>query len=321
MFTKEGKTASLDDVVSAFGAASVVLLGEAHDDPVAHQLQLYLLIRAEQGSRPREGSPGRPVILSLEQFESDVQTVLDEYLAGTIREQDLLMDARPWSNYLVDYRPLVEYARRCGLPVIAANVPRRYVTLAGTKGLDRLPALVAPAGLSLLPPLPIAEVSADYRAHFSWAHGTAPEEAVMAGEAAQLQRPAAEEGHGGGCPYIGLNAKQNTLLDPIILWDAGMAHAIMRAATGGNLAAPTDQAASASRPLVLHICGSFHSEFGLGIGEFLRNLGLSREGMCIVTMYPSDQIHNFDVERHMNAGDFVILTDASLPRSHEGGAH
>jgi hypothetical protein len=107
---------------------------------------------------------GRSVALSLEMFERDVQVcrrlspplylqrnikrnatlsglgfdassvgaaraqgVMSEYLAGSIRERDLLRDARPWPNYINDYRPMVELARSRGLPVICANAPRRYV--------------------------------------------------------------------------------------------------------------------------------------------------------------------------------------------------
>ena len=33
---------------------------------------------------------------------------------------------------------------------------------------------------------------------------------------------------GGGCPYIGLN-RRDGLLQPMLLWDAGMAHSIARA--------------------------------------------------------------------------------------------
>ena len=42
-----------------------------------------------------------------------------------------LQDARPWPNYETDYRPMVQVAKHEGLPVICANAPRRYVSLAG----------------------------------------------------------------------------------------------------------------------------------------------------------------------------------------------
>ena len=44
-----------------------------------------------------------------------------------------MQDARPWPNYDTDYRPMVQVAKHEGLPVICANAPRRYVSLAGGK--------------------------------------------------------------------------------------------------------------------------------------------------------------------------------------------
>ncbi len=58
-------------------------------------------------------------------FERDVQDCLDAYLQGRISEDEFLERARPWPNYYEDYRPLIELAKRKGIPVIAANIPRR----------------------------------------------------------------------------------------------------------------------------------------------------------------------------------------------------
>jgi uncharacterized iron-regulated protein len=57
-------------------------------------------------------------------FERDVQDILDAYLEGNISEKTFLKQSRPWPNYLKDYRPLIEFARKKGMPVIAANIPR-----------------------------------------------------------------------------------------------------------------------------------------------------------------------------------------------------
>jgi uncharacterized iron-regulated protein len=46
-----------------------------------------------------------------------------------------LQDSRPWANYVRDYRPLVEYAKAQGLDVIAANAPRRYVSMVGPQAV------------------------------------------------------------------------------------------------------------------------------------------------------------------------------------------
>ncbi|MNS57476.1 hypothetical protein D3C72_903650 [compost metagenome] len=160
----DGTPASVSDVAVAFASADVVYLGEEHDDPVAHRLQAEWLAQACD----RAGK--RPVALAMEMFERDVQPVLDEYLADTIREKDLLTDARPWPNYPSDYRPLVELAKARGVPVIAANAPRRYVSRVGRLGPSGVDGLSAQARRFLAPgPVPSASVA--YAAKFREAMG------------------------------------------------------------------------------------------------------------------------------------------------------
>ena len=152
----DGREADLEAVVDAALAADVVFLGERHDDPVAHALQLQILRAVHE--RAGRADPGRPVALGLEMIEADVQSVVDEYLAGAVEERGFLAASRPWPNY-ADYRPLVEYARAHGLPVVATNAPGRHVRAVargGVEALDRLP----PASLAVYPPRPWAAPSA-----------------------------------------------------------------------------------------------------------------------------------------------------------------
>src|SRR3990172_2741577 len=62
--------------------ADVVFVGEQHDDPNTHRLELAVL----DGLARRRGA----IILSLEMFERDVQPVLDDYLAGRGEEEEFL---------------------------------------------------------------------------------------------------------------------------------------------------------------------------------------------------------------------------------------
>jgi uncharacterized iron-regulated protein len=141
-----GAAVSPGAMLDALAAADVVFLGEQHDDPATHRLQLAVL---EELARR-----GRAVTLSLEMFERDVQPALDAYLAGRVSEADFLAGARPWPNYATDYRPLVELARARGWPVVAANVPRPYAAAVARGGL---------AALDTLPPARRAHAAADVR--------------------------------------------------------------------------------------------------------------------------------------------------------------
>lgn len=175
VYDAEGRPSSVEAVWDAAREADVLLLGERHDDPVAHALERRLLgLGAEVGSER--------VRLGLEMVETDVQTALDEYLAGLVREQDWLAAGRPWANY-ADYRPLIEGAREASVPVVATNAPGRYVSLVARRGVGALDSL-SDAARAWLPPLPVAPASEALAAKFAEAmggaaHGSGPTVGAM----------------------------------------------------------------------------------------------------------------------------------------------
>src|SRR5512141_3466808 len=67
VFNGAGAPATLDQIAQAMTAQQVVFIGETHDDPTGHMLERELLERAAAGASRR------PVALSLEFFERDVQ--------------------------------------------------------------------------------------------------------------------------------------------------------------------------------------------------------------------------------------------------------
>src|ERR1051326_2363907 len=164
-FDSKGAPVKLQNIADALDGADVLIIGETHDDPVAHLLEAEMLRRADERYAQAQ-SKKRPVALSMEMFERDVQTALDEYLAGLITERNFLQSSRPWPNYPTHYRPLVESAREHHLPVIAANAPARYVSRVSANGPDSLNVLSKEAK-SWLPPLPFPPASPDYAAKFN----------------------------------------------------------------------------------------------------------------------------------------------------------
>ena len=110
--------------------ADIVFVGEQHDDPATHRLELAIL----EGIARRRSA----VVVAMEMFERDVQQSLDDYLASRIAEHEFLKASRPWPNYADDYRPLVEFAKARGWRTIAGNVPRRYASQVGRNGLASL---------------------------------------------------------------------------------------------------------------------------------------------------------------------------------------
>src|SRR5512141_1110330 len=88
VFTGRGEPASLEDIVKAMAGADVVLVGETHTDPIGHYVEAELFRGALRFAQPQGGTASaRPVALSLEMFERDVQDIVNEYLQGLITEE------------------------------------------------------------------------------------------------------------------------------------------------------------------------------------------------------------------------------------------
>lgn len=301
IYTATGARATLDDIVTRFRDADVVFIGEAHDDPVAHLVEIELLRLAyERAASKTTNALPRRVALSLEMFERDVQTPLDEYLAGLITETHFLQSTRPWSNYKNDYRPLIEFARERKISLIAANAPRRYVNRVGRLGQSSLDAL-SPSAKAWLAPLPYAAASAAYRAKFQALMGGA-EQPAPSTPTTIAPSSSSTTGSSTTQPHGATIEKSSPILEAQSLWDATMAYAI------------SEHLKRQPQTLVLHVNGKFHSEARLGAPEHLLRY---RPGtrILVVTVEPEADFGTFDATRHTRLGDFVILTDAKLPRS------
>ncbi|MFZ6039477.1 ChaN family lipoprotein [Vibrio natriegens] len=128
--TPSGTSVSLTDLNPELLQADVIMIGEWHTHAGIHRFQTDILKQLSSGKRP--------IALSMEQFSRDKQSVLDEYLDGQIGEQTFIQQSNAWPNYESDYRPLVEFAKRADITVIAANAPRKIVRCIGFNGVDYL---------------------------------------------------------------------------------------------------------------------------------------------------------------------------------------
>lgn len=92
------------------------------------------------------------------------------------------------------------------------------------------------------------------------------------------------------------------IVDSQTLWDTSMAHAIAR------------QLKRNKKGLVVHLNGSFHTESRMGTAEQLLNYR-KKAKLVVVTIRYEEDFTKFDKAKHEDLGDFVILTDARVPRS------
>jgi len=218
---------------------------------------------------------GKRLTLGMEMWERDAQPALDAYLAGKTNEAAFLATARPWSNYRTDYRPFVEYARVNGIPVLASNVPQALASRVGRNGLDALKD-ASPAQTPAL-------IQAPHDAYW---------------ERFQTVMQTMGSGHGA------MDAVTvERFYQAQVLRDETMADSIaIRLAT-----ARTD----ASRPIILHINGDFHSDYGQGIPKrVLWRRPLTH--ILIVSVVPAAVPPSSLLPADQTRADFVVYVPAQV---------
>lgn len=136
-----GRALTWSDLMAAASWADAVFIGERHDDPVAHAVQLAVF------EDLAAGYPG--TALALEHLERHEQDIVDRYLAGEIGVDEFIdsTKSRNWAGkdtWVRFFQPLVDAADEASSPVVAANAPRDYVRRARTEGYAALEALPAP---------------------------------------------------------------------------------------------------------------------------------------------------------------------------------
>lgn len=122
----EPRIVSLGQMADDLSNFDVVFFGEAHGHIANHIAQSKLFSTLY--------SKNKDMALSMEQFERSHQGVLNDYLDGKIGEETLIYEAKAWPHYQQSYRPLMEFAKRHKLAVVAAEVPADLVSCIGERG-------------------------------------------------------------------------------------------------------------------------------------------------------------------------------------------
>ena len=227
---RDGASASWPELVAAASEADVVLIGENHGHPLGLE-SAARLFRDVVARGPKAS-------LSLEFFERDEQSRLDDYLDGLA---DLATferrTGRTSGNFPPGHHAMIEIAKEARRPVHAANAPRAYVRLARKEGYDRLRALTAEQRRTFFVPLEL--IGGRYREAFDEVMTPADDSS------------AADE----------RSARLDAVFRSQQLWDWTMADTLASAGLAGE------------QPVV-HVVGRFHTDFHGGTVQALEKLAL-----------------------------------------------
>lgn len=270
-FSPLKKEVNLNDLLREIDNYDIVLFGEEHNDSVAHFLEYKIL-------EMMYDRYGKNTVLSMEMFDRDVQTVLNEYLSGKIKETHFKKDARVWTNYK-DYRSMIEFAKSKELKVIATNAPMRYVSIANRMGQAELQNLSSDAK-GWIAPLPYDTATGKYYDKLR----------EIMGYSTQTEK------HG-----------DKTMLPPSLnghsLWDATMSYFI------------AEVFKSSPDAKVIHYNGRFHSDEHYGIYQQLEKYAKEKKVLVISAVPGETDFPNVNYENYKQLGDFIIITDPKVPKT------
>lgn len=130
---KTGKAIDFPDLIDRLKAVDVIFIGEVHNNPEHHLIQVQLL----QALMARYA----PMAVSMEFFDTTRQPALDRFMKGDLEEKDFLKEV-DWENswrfpYHL-YRPILWTTRDKGTALLGINAPNRLVRKVARTGLESL---------------------------------------------------------------------------------------------------------------------------------------------------------------------------------------
>lgn len=142
------------NALQELASSKVVYLGETHDNPEDHKIQLQIIQSLQQRNRK--------IAIAMEMFVQSSQNVLNRYLAGKLSEQEFVQQSnyQQWGYPWEYYAPILRFAGEKQLPVIALNIPIEITRQVSRSGLESL----TPQQRKLIPPFSeIRTDNAEYR--------------------------------------------------------------------------------------------------------------------------------------------------------------
>ena len=124
---------TLDTIISELAKDRVVYVGEAHTTYGHHLSQLEIIRRLHEIDSN--------IAIGLEFFQQPFQQYLDDYITGALDEKEMLKKTEYYIRWAYDYRhykPILDYAKEHGIPLIALNLPKEITRKVGLEGMEAL---------------------------------------------------------------------------------------------------------------------------------------------------------------------------------------
>ncbi len=124
---------SLPQVAQGVSSSRVIFLGEDHREYGHHMAQLGIIRWLVEH--------GHDIAIGMEMFPRTSQKVIDRYLKGELTTAQFLKGTGYFSQWGYDYKlykPIIDYAKKHQLPIVAINLPKGLVQKVARGGLKAL---------------------------------------------------------------------------------------------------------------------------------------------------------------------------------------
>ena len=121
------------DMVNDALSHRVIYIGEQHTMFSNHAMQLNI-IKALYEKYPK-------IAVGMEMFQRSKQDIIDRYLKGEIDEKRFLKESeyyKAWKYNYHLYRPIIQFCKEKGIPIIGLNADRDLVRKVSQKGIESL---------------------------------------------------------------------------------------------------------------------------------------------------------------------------------------
>lgn len=134
-----GTLLSFDQMITGICADRLIYIGETHDNPASHRLQLQTIQALHEKS-------DRPLAVGMEMFAPHQQPVLNAWISGSLSEKEFIQQSNWYETWRIDYdyyRDILNYVREFHIPIIALNVSKQD-KMAAMSGNTALPTNIDP---------------------------------------------------------------------------------------------------------------------------------------------------------------------------------
>jgi uncharacterized iron-regulated protein len=111
----------------------VFFIGEIHDNFAHHYNQLNFIKELHKKYKY--------IAIGMEMFQKPFQSVLNDYIDGKISEIEMLEKTEYFDRWRFDfklYKPILDYAKKNRIKIIALNVPKEITKKISSEGLDNV---------------------------------------------------------------------------------------------------------------------------------------------------------------------------------------